>query len=120
MSKGKTPPSLNCRSKEYGDKPDNDDMIIASLRQTREKLVQAQGSYCNKEAVDSIVNSKTSTKRVNAMKKVSLPGEYFEHCDGVLKHLDFMIDLLDLQRKAARISGTTISTVVRRTRSERE
>lgn len=102
MSKGKTPPSLNCRSKEYGDKPDNDDMIIASLRQTREKLVQtrANGGYCNKEAVDSIVNSKTSTKRVNAMKKVSLPGEYFEHCDGVLKHLDFMIDLLDLQRKA--------------------
>ena len=42
MSKGKTPPSLNCRSKEYGDKPDNDDMIIASLRQTREKLVQTR------------------------------------------------------------------------------
>ena len=51
MSKGKTPPSLNCRSKEYGDKPDNDDMIIASLRQTREKLVQTRVErcgYCNK------------------------------------------------------------------------
>ena len=102
MSKGKTPPSLNCRSKEYGDKPENDDVIIIVLRQTREKLVQtrANGGYCNKEAVDSIVNSKTSTKRDKALKKVSLPGEYFEHCDGVLKHLDFMINLLDLQRKA--------------------
>ena len=99
---GKAPPSLNCRKKEFGDKPSNDDLIIESLRETRLKLIKtrADGGYCNKDAVDKIVNSKTESNRVKAMKNIALPGEYFEECEAVLKHLDFMINLLDLQRKA--------------------
>ena len=99
---GKAPPSLNCRKKEFGDKPSNDDLIIQSLKETRLKLIKtrADGGYCNKDAVDKIVNSKTESNRVKAMKNIALPGEYFEECEAVLKHLDFMINLLDLQRKA--------------------
>jgi len=100
MSKGRK--SASCRSREFGDKPDNDDIIIAALREIRAKLLltKASGGYCNKEAVDSIVNSKTAPARAAALKKLTESGDYFEHCDGVLKHLDFMIDLLDLQRKS--------------------
>lgn len=101
-SKGKVPSSVNCRSVKYGDKPENDDLIVVSLKDVRDRLVQtrASGGYCNKEAIDSIVNSKSASSRSKAMKNLVLPGKYFEHCDGVLKHLDFMIDLLNLQRKA--------------------
>ena len=99
---GKAKKSVTCRSREFGDKPDNDDIIIAALREIRAKLLltKASGGYCNKEAVDSIVNSKTASSRAKALKKLTESGDYFEHCDSVIKHLDFMIDLLDLQRKS--------------------
>jgi negative regulator of replication initiation len=80
--------------------------MISSLnlfRETRLKLIKtrADGGYCNKDAVDKIVNSKTESNRVKAMKNIALPGEYFEECEAVLKHLDFMINLARLAAQGA-------------------
>ena len=100
--KEKTKTILGCRSEAFGDKPTNDDMLISSLRETRVRLMQTQsnGGYCNKAAVDKLVNSKTAASRAQALKDLVLPGKYFETCEKVLSHLDFMINLLESERCA--------------------
>ena len=77
-------------------------MLISSLRETRVRLMQTQsnGGYCNKAAVDKLVNSKTAASRAQALKDLVLPGKYFETCEKVLSHLDFMINLLESERCA--------------------
>ena len=93
---------VGCRSEAFGDKPTNDDLLIKSLRETRVRLLKTQsnGGYCNKAAVDKLVNSKTAASRAEALKDLVLPGKYFETCEKVLSHLDFMISLLESERCA--------------------
>ena len=93
---------VGCRSEAFGDKPTPDDILIRSLRELRLRLLKTQenGGYCNKAAVDKIVNSKTEAARHQALKDLVLPGKYFETCDKVVSHLDFMINLLEAERMA--------------------